>query len=85
MMWWRLSAGSCLEGNPAVPLYVGPQPWVLDRLGEDFDRTTKSLTDSALKSDHADKIHLGSWIELNCEINIAFSFSITASDGAKQR
>jgi hypothetical protein len=20
MMWWRLSAGSCLEGNPAVSL-----------------------------------------------------------------
>ena len=49
------------------------------------NESTKSLTDSALKSDHADKIHLGSWIELNCEINIAFSFSITASNGAKQR
>jgi hypothetical protein len=84
MMWWRLSAGSCLEGNPAVSFYVRPKPWILDRLREDLDRTPEGVADSALKRDHTDQVHLGGRIELNGEVNVAFGIGIAAGDGTEQ-
>ncbi len=64
-MWWRLAAGSCLEGNDKVSLYVRPKAWVLDWCRKNFDGTTKRLTDPTLKCNQSDKIHLGRWVELD--------------------
>lgn len=75
-MRWRLSAGSCLEGNHAVSLYISPQAWVLDRFGENFDGTTKCLPKLALKSNQPDEIHLGGRVELGGKV---YALSASAS------
>src|SRR5271163_3336783 len=90
IMWWRLSAGSCLEGNEAVSLYIGPQAWVLDRFGENFDGTTERLSDAALKSNQPNEIHLGRRVELDHEVHVAVRHrrarrSRTAIGGGCQR
>ena len=84
-MWWRLSAGSCLEGNHTVSLYIGPQAWVLDRLGKNFDGTTKRLSKPALKSDQPNEIHFGRRVELGGEVHVAVGLGVAARDGAEQR
>ena len=43
MMWRRLSAGLCLEGNAPIPLDVGPQMRILDRFRQDFDVAPEGL------------------------------------------
>src|SRR5690242_19947410 len=85
MMWRRLSAGSCLEGNAPVPLNIRAQTRVLDRLRQDFDGTTESLANPTLQRDQADQIHLCRWVKLRDEVDVAVFHGIATCDRTKER
>src|SRR5579859_6144131 len=85
MMWRRLSAGSCLEGNPPVPLNIRSQTRILDRLRQDFDGTTERLANPTLQRDQADQIHLCRRVKLRGEVDVAVRPGIAACDRAKER
>jgi hypothetical protein len=80
MMWRRLSAGLCLEGNAAIPLDVGPQMRVLNRLRQDFDVAPEGLAEPALERDQADQIHLCHRVKLGCEVDVAVFGSVATCD-----
>ena len=58
-----------------------PQARVLDRLGKNFDRTTKPLPKPAFKSNQPNEIHPDRRVELNGKIYVAVGLSITPSNG----
>lgn len=85
MIWWRLSVGSCLEGNNAISLYIGSQAWVFDWFGQNFDGTAESLSDAAFERNQSNEIHLGRWVEFGREVHVAVFLGFTSRNGSEKR
>jgi hypothetical protein len=85
MMSSKLSAGSCLEGTPAVPVDVSLQPVLLDRLGQQIHLATDQLGQAPLQRPEREKPDAGLGVQFGGKVNVAVSLGIAARDGTEKR
>lgn len=85
MMSARLSAGPCLEGNPAVPFDAGPQARFLGWLRQQFHTPANDLREAPFQCDQTEKVHACVRIKLGGKVHVAVSLFVAASDGTEQR
>src|SRR4029077_7107208 len=79
-----LSAGSCLEGTPTVPIDVGLEPRLLGRFGQQVHVAAKNIPEPTLQRGQTKQVHTRGGIELGGKVDVAGRLCVTPCDGAKQ-
>ncbi len=77
-----LSTGSCLglEGTAAIPVYVGSQAGLLDRLRQQIHRSAKKLRKAPLQSPESEHPDASTRVQFGREIDVAINLRIATSN-----
>ena len=81
----KVSAGSCLEGTPTIPIDIGPQASFLGRIGQEVHGSAKDFPEATLQCRQAKQVHMGSRIKFCGEVDVARGGGVTSSNGTEQR
>lgn len=81
----KLSGGSCLEGTPYIPVYSGPQAWLLDRLWRRSTGRPYQFGQAPFQRSEREQPDAGFRVQFHDKINVASGRIVATSNGAKQR
>jgi hypothetical protein len=85
MMSARLSATLCLEGTPAIPIYVSPQAGLLNWFWQEIHPTADQLGQAPFKRSEREQPDASCRVQLRDEIHVAIDSSVTTGNGTKKR
>jgi len=71
------SAGSYLEGTPAVPINIGPQASFLGRIGQEVHMSAKDFPKAALQGRQTKQVHVGCLIKFGSEVDVTRRCGVT--------
>lgn len=81
----RTSAGSYLEGTPAISINIGAQALLLRGVGQELDTLAQDFAQPTLKRSQPKQVHAGSGFKFGGEIDVTRGCGVAARNGTEKR